>query len=523
MTDTIVPVVIIGGGPVGLSAALELDHHGIPVTLVEPRRIVEHSRPRAKTTSARTMELFRRWGVSDRLRAAAPLPAGWSQRITFVRTVLGPEITHLDGALGLGVSPEISPETAQQVSQGIVEDVLRATVAERPGITTYFGHRATEVVSHADAVDVVIADDAGGERRLLAAWVIGADGPRSVVRHASRSHYEGSSGGRPNVNITFRSRELAALVPHPPSIHYWVLDDGFPGVVGPLDTDGTWWAISTGTERVDSVAEAVRIVRGLVGGEIDVEIVATDPWQARMLLADDYRDGRLFLVGDAAHQNPPWGGHGFNTGVGDAVNLGWKLAAVLNGWAPEALLDSYSAERRPVGAQTIDLARTNMAALSINLRMDDAIAADPRMLEEATRRVRTVKGPEFYADGLVFGYGYTSAAAEQAPRTDGYRPVVAAGNRLPHRLVRGRPIYDLLGREFTVIGPSRAVEGVRLAAAAFGIPLVHVEDSGDVVVVRPDQHIAWTGAFVEDPRVVLEDAVRGFPEPPRAVDLHEFQ
>lgn len=510
MTNPVLPVLIVGGGPVGLCAALELDFHDVPVTIVEPRVVVEHSRPRAKTTSARTMEHFRRWGIAERLRAAAPLAVDWSQRVTFVRTVLGEEITHLDGCLGLTVPETISPETSQQISQGLVEEVLREAVSERPGIRTLYGWAALELHDQGEQVTVVVEDGHGARQQLTASWVIGADGPRSRVRAAMNARYEGSAGGRPNVNITFRSRELAARIPHPPSIHYWVLDPRTPGVVGPLDLDGTWWAISTGTESIGSDEEARSIILGLIGGEVDVEVLATDPWQARMLLASDYRDGRLLIVGDAAHQNPPWGGHGFNAGVGDAVNLGWKLAAVINGWAPEYLLDSYSAERRPIEAQTIELAQTNMKALSIDLSVDFDANANPQEQEEAAARVRAAKGPEFYAEGLIFGYGYTSQAADQAITPADYRPIAAAGNRLPHRIVNGTPIFDRLGRELTIVGSDSAAKPLLDAARLRGLPLTHLLAPGSPILVRPDQHIAWAGDIVDNPDRILDDAISGF-------------
>ncbi len=514
MSQEVLPVLIIGGGPVGLALAEELAFRDVPVTVVEPRTIVDHSRPRAKTTSVRTMEHFRRWGIADRLREVAPLSGDWSQRVTFVQTVTGREITHVDGCLGLDAGPELSPEPAQQVTQPLVEEVLREDLAFKGAVDLLFGWHAITVQDGADHASVTIENEGGEQRNIDALWVVGADGPRSLVRAAMGARYEGSAAGRPNVNITFRSYGLADIIPHEPSIHYWVLNPAGPGVVGPLDRTSTWWAISTGTAAVDSDDHAAELVRSLIGADVDVEILATDPWQARMLLADRYRNGRLFIVGDAAHQNPPWGGHGFNTGVGDAVNLGWKLAAVLAGWAPEELLDSYGIERRPIEEQTIELATSNMASLSVDL-------SDPRLMTSGEEFDRTrnelgpkiwkLKSPEFYSEGLVLGYGYGPTSQLQAPTPAQYRPMAAAGNRLPHRLIDGRSLYDLLGPWFTAIGREDSVAPLLSEAKSRGIPIVHLEsDEPGVTLVRPDQHIAWVGADRADWDGVLDSAVRGF-------------
>ncbi|SFR92727.1 2-polyprenyl-6-methoxyphenol hydroxylase [Microbacterium sp. cf046] len=517
MPEEILPVLVVGGGPVGLSLAEELAFHGVAVTVVEPRTVVNHSRPRAKTTTVRTMEHFRRWGIAEQVRDAAPLKPEWSQRVTFVQTVAGQEITHVDGCLGLDHAPDLAPERAQQVTQPIVEEVLRADLARKEEVRLLFGWRAVEVTDGPEHAVVVIANADGDRRAIAARWVVGADGPRSIVREAMGARYEGAAGGRPNVNITFRSTRLASAIPHPPSIHYWVLNPDSPGVVGPLDDAGTWWAISTGTSQVDDDGHATQIVRALVGADIDVEILATDPWQAKSLLADRYRRGRLFIVGDAAHQNPPWGGHGFNTGVGDAVNLGWKLAAVDAGWAPDTLLDSYGDERRPIEEQTIALASSNMSSLSTDLS-NPALMTSGEEFEAARDElgpaIWRLKSPEFFSSGLVLGYGYGPTSRDQAPTSSEYRPLIAAGNRLPHRSVRGRAIYDLLGPCFTAIGRADAVTPLLAEASERGIPVVHLETADlELILVRPDQHIAWVGAAPADWTEVWDAAVRGFPAP----------
>lgn len=514
MSDTVLPVIIIGGGPVGLALAEELAYHRIPVTVIEPRTTVDHSRPRAKTTSVRTMEHFRRWGIADRLRAAAPLSPDWSQRVTFAQSVTAREIAHVDDCLGLNAADSLSPECAQQVTQPIVEEVLRDDLSARPEADLLLGWTAVSIADRDDRVQVTIEDGIGAQRILTARWVVGADGPRSIVRATMGAVCEGSAGGRANVNITFRSSELDDLIPHPPSIHFWVLDPEAPGVIGPLDKAGTWWAIATGTPRIDDDDHAARLVRRLVGADIDVEVIATDPWQARMLLADSYRAGRLFIVGDAAHQNPPWGGHGFNTGVGDAVNLGWKLAAVLSGWAPAELLDSYEPERRPVEEATIALAAANMASLSTDLG-DPRLMADGPAFEAARAElgpvIQALKSPEFHSTGLVLGYGYGPDSAAQAPTPADYLPHPALGNRLPHRRLGDASIFDLLGEWFTLIGAAASAAPALAAGAELGIPITHLETADTTaLLVRPDQHIAAVGDANADWTLALADAVRGF-------------
>ena len=514
-------VLIAGGGPVGLSAAVELGLRGISCVIVEPRERPTRTRPRAKTLNIRTMEHLRRWGVAARLRAAAPLPTWWSQDIAFCTSLLGTEITRFTGVLGLRDDEGVSPELGQQAPQYVLEEVLREIVAELASCTFLVGGKVTSLDQSDDRVTVQVRHPDGRGEAVAAQFVLGADGHRSVVREAIGSRYEGTQAQRPNLGVMFRSAELMDLLPDPPAVQSWLVNEETPGVMGPVDRAGTWWLIAFGVDPIAGQLDLQRLVQGALGRPVPVEIVSTDPWTARMELADRCRAGRVFLIGDAAHLNPPFGGHGLNTGIGDAVDVGWKLAAVLDGWGGLGLLDSYEAERRPLQQRVIAAAAANMSVLSTQLvrpGMDDQGPAGEQIRRTAADQIRATKSAEYFSLDLVLGHRYCQSPVLPADRPDAapgpgpapgpdddqWATAARAGRRMPHAWVRpGVSSLDLIGPGFCVIAAETAdTSSLERAAAERRVPVTVHRDlaaeqatqlGASIVVVRPDQVVAWAG------------------------------
>jgi 2-polyprenyl-6-methoxyphenol hydroxylase-like FAD-dependent oxidoreductase len=511
-------VVIAGAGPVGLALALELSGRGVPSLLVDPGE-ERRGAPRAKLTNVRSMEHMRRWGLADRLREAAPLPRGYSNDILFVTRLTGHLLTRFPDVFATTpVRRDEFPEPAQQVPQYVVEEVLRAAVSDSRLVARVQG-LVTGFVEREGGVTVQVEGEIAGS--VEAEYLIGCDGGRSAVRRALGAEMVGDHALTQNLGIVFRAPELARLHPHGPALHYWLVNAEAPGFMGPIDLDGHWWLIRTGipTEQDPLRLDAAQLVREAVGAPIEPQILVLDPWQAHRLTAVPVASRRVILAGDAAHLHPPFGAHGMNMGIGDAVDLGWKLAATLSGWAGDGLLASYVPERQPLHQRVVDEAALNNTLLA-NSFVSTNLEGDPAVRARAGEEIQRGKKREFSSLGLVLGYSFDysplvipDGSEPLEPSVIDYTPSARPGSLLPHRwLVDGSSLYDRLGPWFTLLRPRGYTLDVSRAFAAaadeLGIPLTVLEDErDDHVLVRPDQIVCWRESAERDaPRGVLEVA-----------------
>jgi hypothetical protein len=366
-------------------------------------------------------------------------------------------------------------------------------------------------------VEVVIRDAAGAEQTVHTRYLVGCDGAASTVRRRLEIPLRGQRSIARNYGIVFRSPELSRILPFRPALHFWTVNAETPCYMGPSDRDDLWWMQATAIDpAVDMDALTPHdVVRGAVGRAIELEVVNIDPWEAHALTAERVRAGRVFLAGDAAHMHSPMGAHGMNQGIGDAVDLGWKLSAVLAGWAAPGLLDSYAAERGPLHARVTAEATTNYGALANHFVVpgldDDGPQGEMRRAEVA-ERIQREKRREFYSLGLILGHVYEGSPVvvadgtpAPAPEVETFTPRARPGGRTPHAwMPDGSSLFDHLGDGLTVLrlAPDADAEPFERAAAERGIPLRTVAADAPGVagayarrlaLVRPDQVLVWHG------------------------------
>lgn len=522
-------VLIVGAGPAGLALATELTLRGISVHVIEQNDRVG-VQPRAKTTNVRTMEHMRRWGLAGRIRELSPVDGRVPRRVRFATSLFGGDIKVFDNALCFERQrDERFSENAEWIPQYITEKVLLDHVSAHPLATVRFRCKLTDFKSEADGVRAWVEDaDCGETAELHARYLVGADGARSTVRDILGIKMEGDAS---IASFTTLIVKIPGLLDDPdlkPAIMHWLVDPECPCIMGQMDRDDTWFWGPTPRrgETVDS-AWLRQKLKHSIEDRYDASILATDSWTAHKLLAQRYRHGNVFLVGDACHLHPPFGGHGMNLGIGDSVDLGWKLAACLQGWAGPRLLDSYELERRPVHRRVLDSSTENMSHLSAQFAAPELTEDSPRGAEARARASIAIdqqKTPEFRSLGLVLGSLYanspiiaTDAADPPAASITDYRPSGYPGALAPHGwLADGRSLYDLFGLGFTLLALRETTEdetsAVRSAAARSNVPIEVASVSDDrlqdlygapFALIRPDQHVAWRGERIDSLDEVL--------------------
>ncbi len=513
-------VVIVGAGPAGLSLAIELGVRGISCLLVERNDRVGHA-PRAKTTNVRTREHLRRWGIAERLRAASPLGIDYPSNVVFCTRLAGMELARHENAMycAPGRNPLYS-EHAQWIPQYTLEETLRAYAQSLPCVELAFNCELLDIVQHPAGVQARLRDlTRGNERFVEADFLVGADGARSRVRELIGARMEGRHGLSRNFNIVFRAPGLDRAHRLGPAIMYWQVNQDVPSLIGPMDRGDTWFFMPTHADRHGRIADidAGALIARATGIDLPYEVLTRDEWVASKLLADRYRKGRVFLVGDACHQHPPFGGYGMNMGIADSVDLGWKLSAALQGWGGLALLDTYEQERRPLHQWVLDEAEVNHATLGNQLLADDledAGAAGQRARLAVRRRIEVEKMREFATLGVVLGYHCEDSPVivsepGPAPARDfiNYVPSSRPGALAPHAWLHdGSSLYDHFGFGFTLLA-SPSVTPAELAtiqadANARKLPFGVVQPHEGAIaalyparltLIRPDQQVAWRG------------------------------
>lgn len=492
MTD-VTQVIIVGGGPVGLGLAIELGQRGIACVVVE-RYATPLPIPRGQNLTQRTMEHFWFWGAEHALRAARTVPKEYGiGGLTAYGTLLSDY--HYDWMQRELVRPFYLTDN-ERLPQYATEAVLRARVAELPSVRVVYGWRAETVTQDADGASVEIVDREGpGRQTLRGEYVVGCDGARSVVREAAGITQTRSDHDKLMVLLVFRSTGLHRLLErYPGKSFYCVLTPELKGYwqfFGRVDLGSTWFfhaPVPMGT-TADNYDFEVLLHRA-VGGAFDIEMQHVGFWDLRFAVADTYRNGRMFIAGDAAHSHPPYGGYGINTGFEDARNLGWKLAAVLQGWGGPALLDTYSAERQPVFASTA----RDFIEKSIHEDRDFLAAYDPAVDRAAFEARWAQRSSGAASEVGAFEPHYEPSGASAVGR---HADAARVGHHLtPMLLSNGRNVFEALGLGFSLLALDAEPGGFEQAAVTV---VKDGRDSGrerygaGLVLVRPDQFVAWAG------------------------------
>lgn len=536
-------VAVVGAGPVGLTLALDLACRGVQVVLVEQEPRTK-SFPRADRLNARTMECFRRLGLADLIRERGfppemPMNVYIVSRLTEPPEVAieCPSVADYRRAIEATNDGSLPLEPYQLVAQNDLEALLRETLATFPNVILLFSHRAIRLRQDSVGVELV-TDGPGGEKIVHASYVVGCDGAHSTVRHLIGIDMEQPVNLQATLTqVIFRSPDLFAAIPYK-GRHYYFLD----GFGSTLVVQGNRREFILHSGRPPD-SDWPRILQDLIGLPFEYEISHVFTWHPRALVAARFRKGRVFLAGDAAHLVTPWGGLGANSGIGDALNLSWKLAGVIQGWGGPALLDSYEVERRPIAVQNARASAwafegaTRLGALaSAWVEAAEAERAPLKQeMESAKADLVRYAGPQDERLGgkhigsmlgLELGYVYDTSPIVMPDAWTGawldyyvYRPDARPGARLPHVWLKdGRAIQDMLDKWYVILDLTgrHDTSGLEFAFAALGAPVAVLRQDesaardvyrGSLLILRPDLHVVWRGhSPPEDPKTVASVA-----------------
>jgi len=519
-------VVIVGGGPVGVALAVELGQRGIDCALVERRREPQRI-PKGQNLTQRSVEHFYFWGVADDLRAARMLPPDYPMSGIVAYRDLNSEYWYAPPLREIVNSYYFQNNERLPQYQG--EQVLRKRMAQLASVQARFGWIAETIEQDHDTARVTVVEDGGSGRDTLEAdYVVGCDGGHSTVRQQIGIERGGADFNQLMVLALFRSRELhEKLKRFPPRSTYRVIHPDLHGYwqfFGRVDVGESWFFHSPvpATTTRDNY-DFHGLLQRVAGFPFACDFDYVGFWDLRIAVAEKYQVGRVFIAGDAAHSHPPYGAYGLNNGLDDVVNLGWKLAAKLEGWGSDALLQTYTEERRPIFKETAEdfieagiqrdkefLDRFSPARDRTEFELawkDHANAAAPRVMtyEPHYEGSPVVLGP---AGGVSSAHGSHTFAAR-------------AGHHLPpQRLSSGRNVFEELGPGFTLIAldaDDATVAAFAAAAKRLSVPLKFVRDSyrdgreayaARLILVRPDRYIAWTAqAAPSDAAAILRTVV----------------
>jgi 2-polyprenyl-6-methoxyphenol hydroxylase-like FAD-dependent oxidoreductase len=536
-------VAVAGAGPVGTCVAIEAALRGMDVVIVEPRGANELPTAKCNTVAARTMETFRRFGIADAVRGAG-LPDDYPTDVIYTTSIAGPEITriaqpsrnerHLDEYLD---SHWRTPEPVVRVSQIYLEPILWDRMRSLANVTVLNLTSVERYEQTAEGVTTYARTADGGEVVITSSYLVGCDGGRSIIRKAMGVNLVGDAEiGRTRTSLV-RSAEIRQLFgDRRPAWMSWILNDRVRGNVIAIDGDELWLlhraVPGDDFEQVD-LEESIQALFG-VDHQVACEVLNHEDWIGRRLVAERFRDGNVFIAGDAAHLWVPYAGYGMNAGIADGVALAWLLSAVEHGWAPVTILDSYEAERLPITDQVsrlaMDIALENAAAMGNNdppPELADPGAAGQELRDFVGPILRDINVAQFAPEGLNFGYYYDASpiisydgAAPPAYTMSDVTPSTVPGCRMPHFTVDGTPILDLLGPDYTLIRFDPTVDLTTFVSAVetANLPLVVVDapaqPDADVfahalLIVRYDQHVAWRGDTPPHDHDALIDRLRG--------------